>query len=364
MAEEKPLSVGELEDLITKEMGELDMITDILVKKKSKFKNEALDEVENNVRLSMSIKKRHKRNTSNADLDKENIEFIPARRRSTSKRNLLGFGSSSSRNLFKTMDEPIVPKKECSRSKRSTRNHESEKKSEKIEDSKEKPNIEIEPQQIFNINIPPKVNDEKDLIVKASNPMQVPYNRSCSKLQRSLENLTDCPMLTKNNSNATSNIVINGANVRQSVKTNLTRMTSNYPSMKDGISEPEVFYNVDLDEVNEIKLPGNLNNNKNIVYDEDDLFSRLNKISQISENQFEDATNNESFNILKNFDGKSKPASKATYIIPRHRNLKESNNSSPYEDSQNQQKSISTINPAKTPSSGHDSKRAHSRKNS
>jgi hypothetical protein len=36
MAEEQPLSVGELEDLINKEMGELNVITNILDQKKTK----------------------------------------------------------------------------------------------------------------------------------------------------------------------------------------------------------------------------------------------------------------------------------------------------------------------------------------
>jgi hypothetical protein len=37
MAEEQPLSVGELEDLINKEMGELNVITNILDQKKIKY---------------------------------------------------------------------------------------------------------------------------------------------------------------------------------------------------------------------------------------------------------------------------------------------------------------------------------------
>jgi hypothetical protein len=43
MAEEQPLSVGELEDLINKEMGELNVITGILDQKKTKYIDDCND---------------------------------------------------------------------------------------------------------------------------------------------------------------------------------------------------------------------------------------------------------------------------------------------------------------------------------
>jgi len=78
--------MGELENLINKEMGELDLITNILDKKKSKF-NEQLNEIENNARNSMSVKKNRRRYKSKDSAyktldNKENTDLHCLKRRS------------------------------------------------------------------------------------------------------------------------------------------------------------------------------------------------------------------------------------------------------------------------------------------
>jgi len=83
----------------------------------------------------------------------------------------------------------------------------------------------------------------------------------------------------------------------KSIKTPITYITSGLASLRGEHTEPEVFYNINYEEMNDIKMPINNSKRENFIFDEDDLFSRLNKISQISENPNEDVTNNESFNI-------------------------------------------------------------------
>lgn len=92
MVEEKPMSVGELEDLINKEMGELNVITNILDKKKSKF-NELNEEIySSNINMRPPThSKRDSRIPLSRKEDKEN--------QASASKERHGFGSSSSRKL-------------------------------------------------------------------------------------------------------------------------------------------------------------------------------------------------------------------------------------------------------------------------
>lgn len=279
MAEEKPMSVGELEELINKEMGELNVITNILDQKKSKF-NDLHEEIyyssSKKIKPVKHLPNRTEgKHASNGADDKENL---PCK-----SREKVGFGSGQSRKLNVGQQPPkLKPKDQQSHSRSKLGS--------------------VEPVQ---------GNFCENILAKNNAYAQFSENLKKMESQEKFEKPNFSNQALQNKSNQPSPSEVNETYKRGESTTN-SRARKNSIRLKDSVSlsklshntltntgkysclqslkDPnsnEKFYHLDLSDKKDSKSNDKVFVKKfeksNPAFDEDDLFSRLNKISQIDD---------------------------------------------------------------------------------
>lgn len=286
MAEDGPLSVNELEDLINREMGELNVITNILDKKKKK-NNENLLEIDNDqkaIEPKLNVKNQESKKAAkpsikfNHSANKENIGKSPAKgsnddkcSKQNSKNN--GAGYYNKNEEPKTSNTQNCQNKSLSQQKRPSKANLTKASLPKPSKDVAKKTPVMKNQRLRSIEQSPNQFDQRN----SSNPKSRSYNSESSEKQNS-----------KISKGQTQKFSSKGCEKSQSLIAN----------------SHESFYNLDLSNVNQQQKNNNDNGPKKELpfFDEDDLFSRLNKISHISEKNLQDVTNMESlhFSNLKN----------------------------------------------------------------